>query len=1845
LERVETNMDCFSRRQLVEARVWTIPLLITLLFMTASIKGANAQKLSLPTSWKASPPVVYRPIGLDESAYEAFLQPFANPFAQVGQPYTPAEVVGAYGLGAATDLPNTTGAGETVYIVDAYGDTSQQGTSIVDNIQSDLSKFCTNYGLTYSGPGSSSPTLTEQFPVGNPTIVNSNWALETSLDVEWIHSIAPGAKIVLIVTPDNDISLFNGVQYAGQYAPIVSMSWGADEFVGESTFDSVYFGQPNVIYINSSGDSGAGTYYPGSSPNVVTVGGTELTINSSESSGNTAYSWLSETAWPDSSGGVSQDEGPAIFQSALTSGNRELPDVSAIGGSYVSVASGGSWYEVTGTSLSAPIWAGITALVDGNLSSPAGVAGLHNALYYLGESSSSSAYFHDITSGSNGAYNAGPGYDLVTGFGTPIGTSIVPELVTLFSPTSPATSVLVAAVQGSPGQTIMIDATLERSFLTTPLSGQLLSFVVAGTSPVVATTNSSGVASIPYTIPAATTVGSTLSVSISYAGQNGYAGSTGSSSIEVVPSITLSSFYFSPVSVVYTSPSTGYINLTAPAPASGATINILYSGSVFATLTIPSGLTQGEFQISSSTPAIYNFVAQIGGSSLSANAIFAQYATTLNVANASGAPGQTVSLSATLTDVGAGPVSGQTVSFAVNGANVGLATTNSSGIAIYQYTIPTNSSTSGVYPIVASFPGEATDATSSGTGSLTVSGTQTTTTISSSLNPSDYGNAVTLTATVSPSVPNGEAVIFYDGSTAIGSGNTTNGIATITTSSLPIGNLSITASYVGDTVFLPSTSSVLIQTVYAVPTLTSLTITPNVVTGGNSATGTITLSQAPVGSPITITLSSTSTAATVPISVSVPIGAPATTFNVTTTAVTSPTNATITASGDGTSSASLTVTNATIPTPPTGLRTVPSATSITLYWNTSSGATSYNVYRGTVSSEEGAVPIVTNAAASTDGTYDVDWTNTGLPANTTYYYQITAVNAVGESGRSAEVSATTGGSRLLAPAVVAAKAGNATVTVTWSAVPGATSYNILRSANSGSNLVIATGVSGLSYTDNGLTNGVTYTYSVAGVNLASQGYPGSASATPEAPSFKIAALASALSVNEGAGGTSTISLSASYGFSGAATLSASGLPQGVTAAFSPASVSAGTPSTLTFTVLPTASAGTTAITVSATSGSLVSSVNVSLTIVSNPIVTSIAVTPSSTSLTGGANQQFAATAYDQFGNGLSTQPTFTWAATRGLVSSSGLYTAPATAGSDTVTAANSAVLGTANITVTNSPPTVAVPATASPNPVTGTTTNLSVQGADAAGAASLTYTWATTGTPAAPVAFSVNGSNAAQNTVASFTTAGVYNFTVTITDQFGLSTTSSVAVTVAQTPTTIAVAPSSATVNVGGTQTFTGSATDQFGAAISPIPTFLYSVSGGGTITASSGVFTATTPGGPFSVTATVGSAANTASVTVVSVGVVKSIALSASSVNAGQTVTATVTLAASVTTSTVITLISSNANVASIPATLTIPAGMTSGTATITTFAVSTNTAVTVNAATNGTTASVKLTVISLPFVTGLSIAPSTVFAGVSATATVTINEGAPAGGKLVALSSSNTAAASCPANVTVPAGATSTTFSITTSVVASSASATITAVGGGGTQSASITVNPVPFTLKLSTSSINAGQTVTGTITLPQSTSTATIVTLSSSNASVAATQASITVPAGTTTSPFTISTYAVLSNTNVVLMGTTNGYSASAGLTVIAQPFVTGLSISPSSVVGGSTATGTVTISVAAPSGGKLIALSSSSTGVASSASIVTVPAGSTSTTFPITTSTVSTNSSATITAVGGGGTQSAQVTVLP
>jgi len=259
----------------------------------------------------------------------------------------------------------------------------------------------------------------------------------------------------------------------------------------------------------------------------------------------------------------------------------------------------------------------------------------------------------------------------------------------------------------------------------------------------------------------------------------------------------------------------------------------------------------------------------------------------------------------------------------------------------------------------------------------------------------------------------------------------------------------------------------------------------------------------------------------------------------------------------------------------------------------------------------------------------------------------------------------------------------------------------------------------------------------------------------------------------------------------------------------------------------------------------------------NQTATSATVSPAGAMVPINGTQQYSASVVDQFGNAMTAS--VMWSATGGTITAGGFYTAPGTSNDYTIKATDGLVVGSTTVIVGTQPPTVATPAAATPNPVTGKSTALSVLGADDDGQASLTYTWVALGTPPAPVVFSANGTNAAQNTTATFASAGTYNFQVTITDPNNLSTTSGVQVIVKQTLTNIVVSPGNSSLAAGQTEQFAVSSYDQFGNTIGA--SFHWSSSGGSI--GNNGVLTAPLTSGSYLVTATSGSVSGTATVMV----------------------------------------------------------------------------------------------------------------------------------------------------------------------------------------------------------------------------------------------------------------------------------------------------------------------------------------------------------------------------------------------
>ncbi|HEX8324403.1 MAG TPA: hypothetical protein VF595_10880, partial [Tepidisphaeraceae bacterium] len=256
-------------------------------------------------------------------------------------------------------------------------------------------------------------------------------------------------------------------------------------------------------------------------------------------------------------------------------------------------------------------------------------------------------------------------------------------------------------------------------------------------------------------------------------------------------------------------------------------------------------------------------------------------------------------------------------------------------------------------------------------------------------------------------------------------------------------------------------------------------------------------------------------------------------------------------------------------------------------------------------------------------------------------------------------------------------------------------------------------------------------------------------------------------------------------------------------------------------------------------GSLTATSSVGLAV--SQQLTSLVVTPASSSVGIYATQPFAAVGYDQFGTALAAQPAVAWSVVSGVgtINSAGNFAAGRTAGVAVIAAISGGVSGTAGVTVIDAPPTLVAVPTATLGRA-GVIADLEALGIDADGESTLTYTWAVTSKPAGSrPAFGANGTNAAKATSVTFDRAGAYTFSVTISD--GPHTiVSSVTLTVAPRITTVSVTPDSADIVGGGERQFLATVLDQFGMAIEqPAVAWSLDVGSVGTLTAD-GVYSVT---------------------------------------------------------------------------------------------------------------------------------------------------------------------------------------------------------------------------------------------------------------------------------------------------------------------------------------------------------------------------------------------------------------------
>ena len=400
--------------------------------------------------------------------------------------YSPNQLRTAYHLPAVYDH-GITGKGETIVIVDSFGSPT---------IKSDLATFDRHYG--YPAP----PKFTIIAPVGKIPKFNddnsdmSGWAGETTLDVEYAHSLAPGASILLVETPVSEtegVTGFPQIVKAEEYVinhnlgGVISQSFSATE----ETFKNYAQVKPlraaildayshHVTMLAASGDAGATDYqlngvdyylgrvtsWPDSDPLVTGVGGTELKESGASYTSvawNDTYNEGTDLYWggstdPDplaSGGGKSEFFARPSYQNAVksvTGASRGVPDIamSAACDGAVEIYSSftpsdAGWSLTCGTSEATPEFAAIVALADQAAGHWLGL--INPTLYKL--LAERAPGLVDVTSGNNTVsfyqgtatkphvvtgYQAGKGYDLVTGVGTVNASEFVYELAGVHVP-------------------------------------------------------------------------------------------------------------------------------------------------------------------------------------------------------------------------------------------------------------------------------------------------------------------------------------------------------------------------------------------------------------------------------------------------------------------------------------------------------------------------------------------------------------------------------------------------------------------------------------------------------------------------------------------------------------------------------------------------------------------------------------------------------------------------------------------------------------------------------------------------------------------------------------------------------------------------------------------------------------------------------------------------------------------------------------------------------------------------------------------------------------------------------------------------------------------------------------------------------------------------------------------------------------------------------------------------------------------------------------------------------------------------------------------------------------------
>ena len=361
-----------------------------------------------------------------------------GPAAAQGTSYPPNQVAGIYNFPA-----GTTGAGQTVAVIELGGGFTA----------SDLDAYFGSLSIAV-------PSITAASVDGasNNPADTSGASVEVNLDIDVIGAAAPGAAQVVYFAPNNgDQGFVDAISDAAQATPApiaISISWGQSEdswtaqgtsAMNQAMSDAAALG---ITVCVAAGDNGSGddvsdgqvhVDFPASSPYALGCGGTKLIADPATGQVSSEVVWNELASNEGSGGGGVSDQFalpswqakagvPARAGGSSGTGGRGVPDVAGNADPVTGyqIYSGGQAQVVGGTSAVAPLWSALIA----RLAQATGKRfGLLQPLVYAGVSPGTDVPgFRDITSGNNGAYSAGPGWDACTGLGVPDGTALLSRL-------------------------------------------------------------------------------------------------------------------------------------------------------------------------------------------------------------------------------------------------------------------------------------------------------------------------------------------------------------------------------------------------------------------------------------------------------------------------------------------------------------------------------------------------------------------------------------------------------------------------------------------------------------------------------------------------------------------------------------------------------------------------------------------------------------------------------------------------------------------------------------------------------------------------------------------------------------------------------------------------------------------------------------------------------------------------------------------------------------------------------------------------------------------------------------------------------------------------------------------------------------------------------------------------------------------------------------------------------------------------------------------------------------------------------------------------------------------------